>query len=109
MENFDDFENKIYRPALVLNYTFKDHVVFAWRTVSFGICVWFVASWDIFCEVLKLFWPTKLKKVSGQLALVTGMYILIASSGVYLLKTEQCRWCKWFGTCNSFQTSTRKM
>lgn len=72
MENFGDFENKSYQPAAEVKYSFKNHLVFGWRFLSFAICLLFVASWDIFCEFLKLFWPTKHKNIAGQLALVTG-------------------------------------
>lgn len=70
MENFEDFENKSYRPTKELKYSLSDHLNFAFKNVCTFLQIFLVAFYEIFKSLLLTRQP---KDISGQLALVTGL------------------------------------
>jgi hypothetical protein len=73
MENFDDFENKSYERARKIEYNFSDHLRFIWNLVVVVFNVTCVVISEGFLNFVRLFKPQKLKDISGQIALVTGL------------------------------------
>lgn len=75
MENFDDFENKSYEKAREINYKFRDHVKFTWNFIGIFFSVFFLLISETFMNFLSLFRFQKPKDISGQVALVTGLFL----------------------------------
>lgn len=74
MENFDDFENKSYVKATRVNYKWKDYITFGVNFLTFVAQVVAVVVQEAFVNFIKIFRPDKPKSISGQLALVTGLF-----------------------------------
>lgn len=72
MENFDDFENKSYEKARVINYSVGDYIKFIFNFMMLIVKMTAVLIPEIAENIIKLFSPSKPKNISGQLSLVTG-------------------------------------
>jgi mannose/fructose/N-acetylgalactosamine-specific phosphotransferase system component IIC len=79
MENFDDFENKSYESARKIKYKTIDHVKFVWNLITVVIKVTCIVIAEGFSNFLQLFKSQKPKEISGQLALVTGLLVILFS------------------------------
>lgn len=74
MDNFDDFEKKNYEEAKKVTYSSSDLVKFLLSFLWIQVQVYAVLIFEVFLQIKELVSPAKPKDISGQIALVTGLF-----------------------------------
>ena len=87
MENFDDFENKSYEKASVVEYSMADNLKFLANLI---VTIVKVSSVVVVGFFENLFISKKPKSISGQLALVTGSANGLGKAIAFRLAREGC-------------------